>query len=119
MLLSTCFNQQANGATLTIKNSTVVNKNIPPNALGLNTQFDCAWELQKACDEIIQEADAIIGLQLEAYKSLTEQNKQLQSALDAQSIELQDAQNPPFHKDPLYMGLLGVLAGMFFVLSVK
>lgn len=88
--------------------------------LGLNThKFDCNWELAQACDQALQEADNVINMQLRAYRDLSAKNTQLQQALDAEAKALHDAKNPPWHQDPMYTGLLGILTGIFLVLSIK
>jgi len=97
----------------------VVDKTIPPNILGLEGRLDCGWEIQKACDALIQEADMIINLQLKAYQDLANQKSELQSALDNTVMELHNANNPPWYKDPHYMGLTGILIGIFLTLSLR
>jgi len=83
------------------------------------TEFDCAVEIQKACDEMMQAADGVIELQMSAYAELKSDNKRLEEDLAKSSTRISELENPPWSSDPMYTGLTGVLIGVFLVLSLQ
>ena len=73
-------------------------------------------DIQKLCDELIYEADKVIGLQHEAYFKLKSYSEQLDKDLIKTKNELYIARNPIWYKDPMWTGLAGLLGGVIIVL---
>ena len=83
------------------------------------TRSPACWDIQQACDELIQSADELILLQAQAYQELNTENERLDKEIMELKVKNFTLSNPPWYKDPVWMGLAGSLLGAVLILKYK
>lgn len=80
---------------------------------------DGCFDIQQMCDAVLEQADEVMLLQAKAYAEVNKQNKQLETDIMKLQKQNFDLKHPPWHQDPMWTGLAGILGGMFLVLSLQ
>lgn len=80
---------------------------------------DGCFDVQQLCDQVLEQADEVMLMQAKAYTEVTQQNKQLEKEIFRLRKQNFDLENPPWHKDPMWTGLAGILGGVFIILSLQ
>lgn len=87
------------------------------NGYTATTIDESCFRVQQECDEVLHESDGIILMQAKAYAEVNKQNKQLELDIFHLQSTNYELSHPTWNNDPMWAGLLGVLAGI--VLGLK